>query len=512
MFRSFKNVEAVAHGNGDGPNYEKVRTQLLKNEKELVEDILLPIRSSRSSSGVTIVSDGWTDTSHRPLINIIATFPKGAIFIKAEDCSGEVKDAQLIADVIIKTIEQIGPNKVVQVITDKAPVCKATGLIIEGRYDHIFWTPCIVHILNLIIEEIDNKVSWIKEITREAREIVKFITNHHQSQAIFREYSKLELLKVVETIYASKFLMLRCLVEVKHALVSMVASQLWIEWRQVNSKWGYMVRRSCLDEDWWSKVDFLLKFTTLAFEFLRSADTEQPFLGKVYDGMDSMVEKTMEIILQESPQLLFVDDHFAGLVKKIIVDRWNNFNTPLHTLAHALNPKFYDEELIAQSNGKRKVPHKDREGANGVKKALMRMFPSHLHKEVKEEFASFAAGINDYADISALEERSTMNPIRWWICHRENGVHLQNLAIRILSRVASSSSAERNWSTYGFIHSVKRNRLGSQKAEDLVYVHSNLCLTSRRGPEYNNGPSKEWDVDAESPNLDLSLAALNIEV
>lgn len=96
-------------------------------------------------------------------------------------------------------------------------------------------------------------------------------------------------------------------------------------------------------------------------------------------------EKAMEIISQESPQLLFVDDHFVDLVKKIIVDRWNNFNTPLHTLAHALNPKFYDEELIAQSNGKKKAPHKDRVVANGVKKALLRIFPSHLHMEVKEE-------------------------------------------------------------------------------------------------------------------------------
>ena len=81
--------------------------------------------------------------------------------------------------------------------------------------------------------------------------------------------------------------------------------------------------------------------------------------------------------------------------------RWNNFNTPLHTLAHALNPRFYDENLIAQSNGKRKAPHKNREVANGVKKALMRMFLADLHREVKEEFASFAAGLDDYSDISA---------------------------------------------------------------------------------------------------------------
>ena len=94
-----------------------------------------------------------------------------------------------------------------------------------------------------------------------------------------------------------------------------------------------------------------------------------------------------------------------------------------------------------------------------------------------------------------------------WTC----GVHLQNLAIRILSRVANSSSAERNWSTYGFIHFVMRNRLGSQKVEDLVYVHSNLLLASRRGLEYSSGPSREWDVDPKSADLVISLAALNIE-
>ena len=58
---------------------------------------------------------------------------------------------------------------------------------------------------------------------------------------------------------------------------------------------------------------------------------------------------------------------------------------------------------------------------------------------------------------------------------------------------------------------MKRNRLGSQKVEDLVYVHSNLCLASRKGPEYNSGPCKNWDVEPESADLDLSLAALNIE-
>jgi len=46
-----------------------------------------------------------------------------------------------------------------------------------------------------------------------------------------------------------------------------------------------------------------------------------------------------------------------------------------NTLAWALNLKSYDEDLIAQSNEKRIALHKDKEVANGVKKAFLRFFP-----------------------------------------------------------------------------------------------------------------------------------------
>ena len=57
---------------------------------------------------------------------------------------------------------------------------------------------------------------------------------------------------------------------------------------------------------------------------------------------------------------------------------------------------------------------------------------------------------------------------------------------------------------------MKRNKLGSQKAKDLVYVHSNLRLASHKGLEYNSGPSKEWDVDPECPDLEISFASLDV--
>eukprot|EP01018_Ginkgo_biloba_P023290 Gb_03498 [translate_table: standard] len=161
-----------------------------------------------------------------PLINMIAVCPKGSMFLNAVDCNGELKDATFIANILIDAIESVGPSNVVQVITDNARVCKAAGLLVEARYDNIFWTPCVVHRLNLILKKI-GKIEWIKKITDEVKEIEMFITNHHMAQVIYRQFASLELLKVAETRFASHFIMLRRLLEVKSSLCNMVISDVW---------------------------------------------------------------------------------------------------------------------------------------------------------------------------------------------------------------------------------------------------------------------------------------------
>ncbi|CAN1774427.1 hypothetical protein LINPERHAP1_LOCUS12943 [Linum perenne] len=54
---------------------------------------------------------------------------------------------------------------------------------------------------------------------------------------------------------------------------------------------------------------------------------------------------------------------------------------------------------------------------------------------------------------------------------------LQNIAIKLLSQTASSSSGcERNWSVFERIHTKRRNRLEHKKLSDLVFVHYNMRL------------------------------------
>lgn len=74
---------------------------------------------------------------------------------------------------------------------------------------------------------------------------------------------------------------------------------------------------------------------------------------------------------------------------------------------------------------------------------------------------------------------------------------LQRIAIRILSQVSSASASERNWSTYDFIHSKKRNRLTPNRAADLVYVFTNLRLMENVTSAYFEEAEDEYSSDSD---------------
>jgi len=70
-------------------------------------------------------------------------------------------------------------DNVVQVITDNAKNCAGTGTLVHQMYPHIFWTSCVVHTLNFVLQNIcttknakNNVVtfeeySWITEVVND---------------------------------------------------------------------------------------------------------------------------------------------------------------------------------------------------------------------------------------------------------------------------------------------------------------------------------------------------------
>eukprot|EP01018_Ginkgo_biloba_P039642 Gb_35452 [translate_table: standard] len=161
---------------------------------------------------------------------------------------------------------------------------------------------------------------------------------------------------------------------------------------------------------------------------IRLIDTDTPCLGEVYAGMDSMLEKIREVIrLEEKDE----SETFYNEIQDIIVKRWNKMTTPLHTLAYALNPKFYHEDILSIPG--RKAPNKDKEVSDGYKKAFRKLYSdAKIACDVRMEFSEFAFSQNSYGN-DALIDRKAMPSVSWWNYHGGSAKHLQTLVVRILS-------------------------------------------------------------------------------
>lgn len=95
--------------------YNTLRTTCLDSAKQRIQQALKQWDNRAKTTGITICIDGWSDAQNRPILNVLAVCPKGAMFLGAVDTSGQVKSAEYIAQVLTEYIEAVGADRVVQV-------------------------------------------------------------------------------------------------------------------------------------------------------------------------------------------------------------------------------------------------------------------------------------------------------------------------------------------------------------------------------------------------------------
>jgi len=95
--------------------------------------------------GCTLMSDGWSDRRGRHLINFLVNSPEGTYFLESVDASSEVHDAKMLADLLEERIDDIGKDKVIQVVTDNGANFKEACKLLMEMIPTIFWSPCAAH-------------------------------------------------------------------------------------------------------------------------------------------------------------------------------------------------------------------------------------------------------------------------------------------------------------------------------------------------------------------------------
>ncbi|KAL8473464.1 hypothetical protein ACS0TY_030338 [Phlomoides rotata] len=309
----------------------------------------------------------------------------GTMFLKAIDASGIIKDGEYVSSLFEEAIKEVRESNVVQIITDNASNYKSAGSMIESRYPHIFWTPCV--------------------------NIRNFIVNHGMALSIFNNYSHLSLLRVAETRFASSIVMTKRLKEVRSALEKMVMDSEWRVYREGNNEGKAQEVKQCIvNDNWWDNLDYFLKFTEPIVDMLRKADTDTPVLHLIYDMWDTMIENVKKVVFEhEQKDIISGSSEFFDAIHQVLESRWNKSNTSLHCMAHSLVPKYYHEAWLQMGNHGilRIAPHEDNEVSLNRSKCFKKLFqnPSELRK-VYAEFGSFSTGSDYFNEPHVLMEEN----------------------------------------------------------------------------------------------------------
>jgi hypothetical protein len=134
------------------------------------------------------------------------------MFLKSVDASDQVKDAQLLFQLLDEVVVEVGVENVVQVITDNASNYVVVGRLLEDKHPTIFWTPCTAHCLDLMLEDI-GKLDWVKKVVDHAKCITKYIYNHTWVLNLMRKnIGGKELVRPAITRFATNFLTLQSLI------------------------------------------------------------------------------------------------------------------------------------------------------------------------------------------------------------------------------------------------------------------------------------------------------------
>ncbi|XP_068486767.1 uncharacterized protein [Phaseolus vulgaris] len=298
----------------------------------------------------------------------------------------EWKKTDKVFKMLDDVVELVGEESVVQVVTDNAANLKVHELTIQkGRN------------ITTYIYGRSMLISMLKKFTKER-----------------------DLIRPGVTRFATAYLTLDCLHELKASLLTMFSSEEWKTSKFGTSQEGKKVANMILDNRFWKNISTCLEVAAPLMVVLRLVDS---------DAKPAMA-------------------------------------------AYYLNPQFHYEPEFRSD---------DPEVKEGLYTSMRRLVKDAAERRIiNVQLVEYHFGRGAFAMDDAKESRKTILPGEWWEMFGYRTPELKRFAIQILSLTCSSSGCERNWSSFEMVHTKRRNRLHQKKMNDLVYVMYNLKLSNKQ--------------------------------
>nr|XP_033517141.1 uncharacterized protein LOC104116009 [Nicotiana tomentosiformis] len=152
--------------------------------------------------------DKWTTRNGKLIINVLVNSPRGSVFLESYDASNSSTDGSKMYSLFRKTIDKIGKENVVQIVTDNACENVSAGKMMEAMYPYIYWTPCAAHCSNLMFGDIFKENPYASVFTM-AVKVYSYISQRPLLLNLMRKFTnERNLVRLAKTRFATTFLTL----------------------------------------------------------------------------------------------------------------------------------------------------------------------------------------------------------------------------------------------------------------------------------------------------------------
>lgn len=438
-------------------NRKQLASTFLDKEFERVEELVHSKVSASQSLG--LMCDGWTNIRRESVINYVITTPS-PVFFKTTPTGAESHTRQFIADEMSKVIEEVGEEKFLGVVTDNAANMKSAWRLLKKKYPRLNVYGCVAHGLNLLMHDISN-LGYFKLVIENGKKIVKEILYSHKLGSVFREKQggrEISLKLPVKTRWGSHVSFLNSLLGNKTTL-----KKLCIDERVLNviSK---ETKKLILDDEIWTAIQFSLMLLEPIAQWITVIEGDKPRMSLVCKIFGDLKIHFAQISCHAPEDFSESND-----IMNILQNRRDFCVTNIQRAANALDPSLLGGSLTPE----------DLILAVECIATIASLMDDVDEGEVLADYANFKVkeGLwgNQYIWLSVGKVSATT----WWngFC---SSSPLSKVATRILNLPASSASCERTFSTFGNIHTAKRNRLSNERAGKLVYVSHNVKLLRQK--------------------------------
>ncbi|CAN1749052.1 hypothetical protein LINPERHAP1_LOCUS3583 [Linum perenne] len=441
------------------PSSRDLRGWILKNLVKEVNDEIDRHKSTWIKTGCSIMVEERTSDYGRVLLNFLVQSSHGIVFLKSVDSSSLGRSPDSLYGVLKEVVELVGPENVLQVITNVGEGYSVAGKTLMDSFPSIYWAPCAARCIDLMLEDF-GKLEWISGVIEQARSVTRFIYNQSSVLKLMRNFTfGNDILLTSSTRSATDFTTLKRMADFKLNLQSMATSPEWIE-----CPGGALAAADVINNrSFWSSCILIIRLTSPLLHALHvvsssGSSRKKGSMGYVF----AAIYRAKEAIKRE---LMTTEDY--SVYWNIIDNRWQpQKHLYIQAAGFFLNPKFFYSNVGDSLN----------EIRSKMFDCIERLVPdTDVQDKIARELELYQSAAGDLGRKMAIRTRETLLPAEWWSVYGGGCPNLARLAIRVLSQPCGIPVCKWNHVNFDKIHST-RNSLERQRMNDTAFVQCNLRL------------------------------------